>query len=216
MSINKRKNNSELLDTSSGTVHRERTQKTRSSRNSQYSKVVYAQLDLQLNECTDKQKSTVEVREGWHVEKRVKCKGANIIWKENINTMCVPYVATVYKSLSSCIYVKFSCIRNPRVNPIPVRFEMSTWSKGEKGREEDVEMADPAATGLIDASYIVALNINKCPNSCRAVISLDCNLYSYNVHNGTMSGVHRIALERCSVYEIVYLIFIIWCGRYGE
>jgi hypothetical protein len=213
---NNRKDNSESLDTSRGTVQREQTQKTRKLYNRQYSKVVYARSYVQLNVCTDNQNSTAEVREGWQGEKYVKCKSENTIQINNVSTKYVPCVARIDIWPVLCIGVKFSYLRNPRVNPIPVRLKMSTWSKGEKGREDDVEMDDPAASGLIVASYIVALIINKCPNSCRAVISLDCNLYSYNVHNGTMSVIYILAPEQCRMYVIVYLNFIIWCGRYGE
>jgi hypothetical protein len=81
------------------------------------------------------------------------------------------------------------------VNPFPVRLKMDNQSKGEQGKEEYVEMAYPALTGLnsvfttIVSGTLLALNIcpshlviviwkmlNKFRSSCRAVISLDCLL----------------------------------------
>jgi hypothetical protein len=81
------------------------------------------------------------------------------------------------------------------VNPIPVSPKMDNQRKGELRKEDDVEMADPALTGLnsvfttIVSGILLALNmcssllvkvlvilLNKVRLSCRAVISLDCFL----------------------------------------
>jgi hypothetical protein len=139
----------------------------------------------------------------WFLSKRKKVIVANVEnrIKVKIRTTCRStnkYKASICKNVvtvtEECICSR-SRYKPTNVNPIPVSPKMDNQRKGELRKEDDVEMADPALTGLnsvfasIVSGTLLALNmcsnllvkvlvimLNKVCLSCRAVISLDCFL----------------------------------------
>jgi hypothetical protein len=139
----------------------------------------------------------------WLLSKGKKVIVANVEnrMKVKIRTTCRStdvYRASICKKdvtvTEECICSR-SRYKPTNVNPIPVSPKMDNQRKGELRKEDDVEMADPALTGLnsafatIVSGTLLALNmcsnllvkvlvimLNKVCLSCRAVISLDCLL----------------------------------------
>jgi hypothetical protein len=139
----------------------------------------------------------------WFLSKRKKVIVANVEnrIKVKIRTTCRStntYRASICKNVvtvtEECICSR-SRYKPTNVNPIPVSPIMDNQRRGELRKEDDVEMADPALTGLnsVFASIvsgtllalimcsnllvkILVIMLNKVCLSCRAVISLDCFL----------------------------------------
>jgi len=139
----------------------------------------------------------------WFLNKRKKVIVANVekwikVKKRTTRRSTHKYRAPICKNVvtvtEECICSR-SRYKPTNVNPIPVSPKMDNQRKGELRKEDDVEMADPALTGLnsvfasIVSGTLLALNmcsnllvkvlvimLNKVCLSCRAVISLDCFL----------------------------------------
>jgi len=139
----------------------------------------------------------------WFLNKRKKVIVANVekwikVKKRTTRRSTHKYRAPICKNVvtvtEECICSR-SRYKPTNVNPIPVSPKMDNQRRGELRKEDDVEMADPALTGLnsVFASTvsgtllalimcsnllvkILVIMLNKVCLSCRAVISLDCFL----------------------------------------
>jgi hypothetical protein len=147
----------------------------------------------------EKEKSTVKISD----RSIIVNNGKSIKYMYAVGVSCCEKSTLVYRyRVSICknvVMLKEECrgsknrYKLTNANHIPVRPKMDNQRKGEQGKEDDVEMADPALTGTnsVFITFVsgILLALNFCPNllvivslimlnkvrvSCRAVISLDC------------------------------------------